>query len=113
MSTVYPTYEAVKAERKNTSGSLTSIDFHRLRWFIKKDISLNDSITVIQDVTDPESAQEPYSASHSISKVALTCPLVSAITISVDTLKEYHHNWGYEHEKYAVPDSRELTISQW
>lgn len=85
-------------------GGLTSIDFHRLRWFVKKNISLYDSITVTEDATDSKSAQEPYSTSHPISKVALTYPPVSAITISVDTLDEYINDWGYEHGKHAVPE---------
>lgn len=92
------------AARSKIRGGLASIDFHRLRWFIKKGTSLYDSITVTKDAIDSKSAQEPYSTSHPISKVALTYPPVSAITISVDTLDEYFHDWGYEHSKHAVPE---------
>jgi hypothetical protein len=104
MSTVYPTDEAVNAARNNAPGNLASVDFHRLRWFIKKDTYLQDSITVIKDVTDSESAQEPYSSSHPISQAALTYPPVSTVTISVDTLDEYSPNWDYEHSKHAMPE---------
>lgn len=104
MSPVYPTDEAVNAARNNAPSNLASVDFHRLRWFIRKNTSLEDSITVIQDVTDSESAQEPYSASHPISQAALTYPPVSTVTISVDTLNEYSPNWDYEHSKHAMPE---------
>lgn len=41
---------------------------------------------------------------HPISQAALTYPPVSTVTISVDTLNEYSHNWDYEHSKHAMPE---------
>ena len=70
MSTVYPTDEAANTARSHTPGNLASVDFHRLRWLIIKDTSLYGSITVIQDVTNSNSAQVPYSGSHPISQAA-------------------------------------------
>lgn len=110
MSTIYPTYEAVQTARGSAPGGLQSIDLYRLRWFIKKDTSLYNSITVIQDVFDSQSAQEPYSASHPISRAALTDPPVSAITVSVDTLDDYSPDWDYWHSEHAGPEGNHGEI---
>ena len=67
------------------------MDFHRLRWLIQKSTSLYDSITITEDVTNSKSAQEPYLASHPISKVALIYPPVSAFLDSTYYMSQKKH----------------------
>jgi hypothetical protein len=98
MSSTYPTHEELRAA--NPQSGFVSVDFMRLRWFLEKD-DLSSAIAVIQDVTDENSTQEPYSPTHPISQLSLTTPLVSAITVSMNVLDEYAREWAWVHREHA------------
>jgi hypothetical protein len=97
----HPAYLSLRTT--NPHRSLASIDFMRLHWFLSKDDPLG-AITIIQDATDSDSPQEPYSPSHPISNLSLTTPPVSAITVSLKILDEYAQEWVSVHREHADPE---------
>ena len=102
MSSPYPTHEELIAA--NPQSVSVSIDFMRLRWFLSKDDPPSSAIAVVQDATDENSTQEPYSPTHPITQLSLTTPPVSAITVSMDVLNEYAKEWVSVHREHADPE---------
>ncbi|KAK6002720.1 hypothetical protein QM012_001470 [Aureobasidium pullulans] len=100
MSTAYPSYESLVAAGSRPIASPT---FLRIRWFLRSD-ETSQSIFILDDPTDLDSSEEPYSSTHLICGTALTCPAVSSIIVSVDSLDEYANDWIEAHEPHASPD---------
>jgi hypothetical protein len=102
MPSIYPTFEDLKPAKPNEPRVVDSIDWYRLRWFLRSDDPAS-SIIVLQDPKNPNSAQTPYSPTHPVSQCALTNPPISAITISTDVLDDYSSDWIDAH-RHAEPE---------
>lgn len=103
MATKYPSYESLMAA--NTPAEV-SADFLRLRWLLQND-DLADSVKILDDPTDADSALQVYRADHPICKTSLTWPPVSSITVSIEILDDYSSNWIPAHQPHAEPDDDE------
>lgn len=103
MSSEYSTYEALLAAIPRTPAGFISIDFLRLHWSLKSD-DQQSSITVLQDATDANSTQEPYSPAHPVAQASLTTPPISSIAVSVEILNDYRAEWIGVHREHAEPE---------
>ncbi|KAI0377231.1 hypothetical protein F5Y04DRAFT_264925 [Hypomontagnella monticulosa] len=108
-SSELPTYEAL---RESGQVVTPSVDFLRLRWYFKGPIEA--SIHVLEDATDPTSAQTPYQATvtttspdsqthqiiqeHEISSSSITEPPVSSIKVTIQALNVWGSMWEDAHE---------------
>ncbi|KAL2015936.1 hypothetical protein VTK56DRAFT_4526 [Thermocarpiscus australiensis] len=78
----------------------SSLSFLRLRWVLGRD-PVPNTIQVLDDVTDPASAQQPYSVDHPIAMDPATDPPVRTITVGQEDLEYWEHGWLEVHLPHA------------
>jgi hypothetical protein len=68
----------------------TSLAFHRLRWQVKANTTVAESVHVVREVTDAESAQDPFIDAdgnlHRVASASLLAEPVSSIQARLDVL---------------------------
>ncbi|KEQ64857.1 uncharacterized protein M437DRAFT_73776 [Aureobasidium melanogenum CBS 110374] len=95
-------YDPTKVVATNST-PFPSPAFLRIRWILRTD-EISHSVFILSDPTDLTSSEEPYSPTHPVCGEALTCPPVSSIIVSVESLDDYTSAWIYWHEPHAFPD---------
>lgn len=100
MATVYSSYESLVATNSTPFPSPTYL---RIRWILRSD-EMSNSIFILNDPTDSASGEEPYTPTHPICDTALTCPPVSSIIVSVESLDQYTSDWLEWHNEYHFDD---------
>lgn len=98
---VYPSYEELLESKQDVG---PSYDLCRLVWYLKG--SVDESIYVLRDATNPKSLRELYqqgSETHSISSSSLTEPPISSVMVSTNTLHYYESDWYDMHERAHHP----------
>jgi hypothetical protein len=75
-----------------TSDTLISPDLMRLRWFFEAD-DPPSAITILQDITNAVSAQEPHPSNHLIVSLPLTYSLTEVSTGISTATSQNPRNW--------------------
>ncbi|KAH0142644.1 hypothetical protein KCU67_g13933, partial [Aureobasidium melanogenum] len=98
MSSSYPSYESL------LTPDIASPNLLRLRSTLNSD-NVSDFIFILDDPTDANSREEPYSSTHQICESASHCPLVSSIVVSIENLSAdgFFDTYGHSQLKTGHP----------